>query len=181
MDGKTLGVMRDIVARHAQQIVFEGLLAGYASGNAEAEEVNGVTRLVHADKEWRITDEYVMTQLDGIGSGGTTLMYYNDQPIWMMQYWGRYKKEALPCLKEALRTAYSAEEWVGGRGPAVHACENGWKYMNYVNQPDSFFSFSGEERVYSPEGEFAGWHKYGGQWLLNHGLNPRRLFDADEL
>lgn len=63
----------------------------------------------------------------------------------MMQYFGEYHAEAIPCLKAALREAYSRREFIGGRGPKTFQ-QGEYTYWNHCER-DGFGSFYGREGV----------------------------------
>lgn len=163
--------------RHAEHFYFAAMREGYGSGKKPItlHEIPGGKQFRFDDPESNVSviDTYLSTP-DGIGSAGMTVLLFRDEPIWSMQYSGRYKPEALPLLHEALQAAYQQEQWHGGRGLPVYERE-GWHYTNHVDLPSSFFLFRGIERIYDPSGELAGYHLYSGEWLATHNLNPRNL------
>ncbi len=63
-----------------------------------------------------LTDSYWTTP-GSDRSGGVTLIYYNEIPIWEMHYTGYYEPEAIPTLKKAMLANFESGEFVGGRGP----------------------------------------------------------------
>ncbi|HEY0964604.1 MAG TPA: DUF5680 domain-containing protein [Candidatus Paceibacterota bacterium] len=151
--------------RHAEQFFYEAMLRGYAGSSTKGEsaELPGSRTIEFKDGSWRILDLY-MVSAAGPGSGGTTTLWYEDIPIWMMQYVGQYEERAIPCLKAALAKAYGSLHFEGGRGPKLFFHDG----LHYVNESagDGFFGHSyGREFIYIPEGEYLGFHRYQSQWL----------------
>lgn len=162
----TLTRMR--VERHAQTIFFEAMQAGYVNKTCEktnVPELLGSKHILYAVDEWKVTDTYIVSE-EGDGSGGMTVISYDDIPIWMMQYGGRYPKEAIPFLKEALAYNYASNTWRGGRGPEIFHNDS-WFYINKCRTND-FGNFSGiEYMIDPPKGTTVGEHRYHGFWLMN--------------
>lgn len=87
----------------------------------------------------------------------------------MMQYFGQYPEEAIPCLKAALRAAYAEKKFFGGRGPENFELGAGeYVYWNKkeVLQSHNFASFNGAECVFNKKGELIGRHFYQGGLML---------------
>lgn len=154
----------------AKAIFFEAMCVGYAAG-AEASPVPGFPgskNIEYRRDSWLVTDTYFVRPHD-IRSGGQTIIYYAESPVWMMQYLGEYPPQVLPFLKEALFKNYSQSVWDGGRGPTQYPLFARSAYpFNYVNLGSrNFHKFSGKEWISNHDGVQLGWHAYNGLWLPN--------------
>lgn len=151
------------VRRNAKGVFFEAMRAGYAASvmKTSLPQLIGSKHIVYSSGEWTVTDTYIVTPLTRKG-GGTTLIAYDDVPLWMMQYLGEYDPAAISFLKEALTHNYLENIFHGGRGPEAFY-RNGWGYSNRVQ--GTFLEFSGEERVFDPTGKLMGGHRYQGLYL----------------
>jgi len=102
----------------------------------------------------------------GEKSFGQTIIYFNGQPVWMMQYYGFDKvddKRVIPFLKKALLSAYENNSFVGGRGPA-HFSEGILQYRNMISR-SRFEDFEGEE-IIAENHITLFWHGYRGMALI---------------
>ncbi len=155
---------------------FEAMHIGYASEDKQKKtsipELPG-SKLVlpYVAGPWRVADTYLVTPA-GPRSGGMTVIWYEGVPVWMMQYLGQYDERAVPCLKAALRAAYSRKEFFGGRGPDEFTF-GVYRYQNDIDkrwrtdfQGSNFFQ--GYEWVEMPgrSGQKLGWHSYQGMMLV---------------
>lgn len=158
---------------------FEAMNAGYATDAPKKKSIlwlPGSKTIEYIRDSWRVVDSYHVTAL-GPRSGGTTIISYEETPVWMMQYLGQYDEAAIPCLKAALRAAYAEKEFFGGRGPDefVHG---EFVYHNEVDrayradfQTSNFFK--GYEKI-TKVGRDAdgttqkavGWHSYQGMMMI---------------
>lgn len=162
----------------AREVFFRAMRDGYASGveKGTITEVPGSKTIRLLYQTWELLDLYVVTPT-GEWSGGTTHIFYKGVPVWMMQYMGWYRKEAIPCLKAALSEAYSTFQFFGGRGPEkkyfLHP-ETGemWEYINREtpiprgNWRNFGHTFAGIETILAPDGSSAGFHTYQGMWMV---------------
>jgi len=82
--------------------------------------------------------------------------------LWSMTCSGSYEKAAIPTLKDALHTAYTARAFYGGRGPRTHM--SGDDTIVYLNICGGDFShFSADETVSKKvEGAIPQWNRLGG-------------------
>ena len=95
-----------------------------------------------------------------------TVVSFEDIPVWMMQYFGEYDKEAIPCLKAALRVAYERKEFNGGRGPNLFRY-GGCVYRNFPDDVRSIPEyFSGSEEIRGTSSTARGWHRYQGGLMI---------------
>lgn len=144
---------------------FEAMMAGYTSAEKPMKrflaEIPGYKVVTYVSGPWKVIDAWQVTPI-GDGSGGTTHILYEDIPTWMMQYFGWYYAEAIPCLKAALRKSYAKKEFCGGRGPTF--LETKTPKLHYMNKSDecSFGWFHGVETIETPGGATMGIHRYQG-------------------
>ncbi len=117
-------------------------------------------RLIFEDRWFEVPNSRFTT--------GTTTIYYMDNgnkiPIWIMTYHGDYHEEALPLLKEALKSAFEEKLFIGGRGKSGVKSDS-MVYENYPDARHSFTHFSGLEQITS-YGKSLGRHYYEGHWLI---------------
>jgi len=162
-----------------KQFFFRGMLDGYVNPNSvKFKDLRVVFPTVHFempgsnckfyckdidDKKLQLVDLWFSTGISDLG-GGMTVIWVNDEPVWMMNYGGRYRKEAIPTLKLVLRTSYEKKEFNGGRGPSRFF--NGDFY--YSNEPTGdFCNFFGREDISitnernEPAAWFGGHHYHG--------------------
>jgi len=156
-----------------REVFFEAMNAGYATDAPKKKSIlwlpqNKTIEYKRGDS-WRVVDTYHVTPL-GPRSGGTTIIAYEEEPVWMMQYMGQYADEAIPCLKAALRAAYIEKKFFGGRGPDEFIYD-GFVYRNEVDrsyradfQTSNFFK--GYEKIQNAKRESSGWHSYQGMMML---------------
>lgn len=116
--------------------------------------------------DFRMIDHYVVNPNSDM-SAGTTTIWHKDRPVWVMNYGGYYKKEAIPFLKSCLQRAYVKERrFYGGRGPKFVKDER-FTYVNRIEKND-FIDFAGEEEIVDSNfnQRCFGYHWYRGMSLL---------------
>lgn len=154
-----------------QEVFFDAMLAGYASKKPEVtaiKELPGSKVIEYRDDPWRVVDMYFVVP-NSNDSGGTTLIYYEDTPVWIMHYAGYYPQEVIPFLKSALLTQYQKREFIAGRGPELYENKK-YSYMNW-RADSNFGSFYGNEEIEKYDhkqgiGETVGEHHYHGRLLI---------------
>lgn len=154
------------MARHALGHFLEAMKTGYANTPAKGTiaEMPGSKTIEYRHGKWRVFDAYLVTPQSAY-SGGSTIIWYGPVPIWMMQYLGHYDKEAIPCLKAALKENYQAGKFRGGRGPEWFV-NDGYTYINVVEH-NNFSNHSwGKEAIYGPDGKMAGYHRYQSIYMV---------------
>ncbi len=146
---------------------FTGMLNGYA-GNSKTSLIPELAAKIMTWKEghYALVDHWQTTKLSR-KSFGTTMISFDDDIVWEMQYWGEYKDEVIPFLKEALAAAYGDRLFCGGRG-AYRFEKSGLLYVNVPSSND-FEDFSGKEMVINGAGHVQGWHKYRGMQTWRNG------------
>jgi len=143
---------------------FKGMLRGYARSEltpSKIELLDGskVTSSPITELGVTVTDLWQTTPHSDT-SWGTTTLSCSGRIVWMMQYWGEYRLEAIPFLRKALRSAYSEQKFVGGRGRSYFT-DGEYTYLN-ITESNDFDNFNGCERVLNKNGKLLGWHKYHG-------------------
>lgn len=171
-----------------QDFFFDAARATYASGTAKAT----IPQLPHskvycfARDAFRYVDIYFK---HNERSGGQTMIYFQDVPVWLMQYQGWCENddpEVIALLKEALRYAYEHRLFYGGRGPSTFplASDSRWrpdrkgKLLVYHNEDrldpaghSPIDNFMGRERIeMAPDPrshmKTVFWHRYQGMLLI---------------
>lgn len=163
-----------------KQFFFRGMLDGYVNPNSiKFRDLRVVFPTVHfwmpdsectfycknvEGKKLQLVDLW-FSRGDSDFNGGMTVIWVNDEPIWMMNYGGWYRKDAIPVLKMALKTAYEQKLFHGGRGPHEFRVGD----YTYSNDPDhsGFEEFCGHEDAYKdsqivPAAYWLGHHDYHG-------------------
>ena len=151
-----------------QEVFFRAMNTGYAATEKPKKstiaELPG-SKLIppYIRGPWKVTDVYHVMPFSTV-SGGTTMISHEEVPVWMMQYFGKYEKDAIPCLKAALRDAYSKKIFYGGRGEGLFL-QGEFPYWN-TPSPIRFEEFAGDEHVTrqtEKSGTFVlGRHRYHG-------------------
>lgn len=147
-----------------QRMFFEAMLVGYAGTPKKTQivELPGSKHIVFEKGHWLVTDTYLVTPVSD-RSFGTTVIYHDRIPVWMMQYLGWYDEGATPCLKAALYAAYGTWEFVGGRG--FKRFEHGnYRYTNRAK--GTMRDFSGDEEIRDANDKLCGYHSYRGGVLF---------------
>ncbi len=148
-----------------QGFFFEAMRAGYAAKNSEETsiaELPGYKVVTYRKDDLRLVDMWC-TNPNSNKSAGTTTIWFKDEPLWIMQYGGEYKQDAIPVLKEALLKAYEHNIFAGGRGPVTFQ-KNRLLYDNNVTK-NFFGNFEGQEVISSEGGIVLGYHDYRGMFL----------------
>jgi len=117
-----------------EKCFFEGMRRGWASGapakanfpfnGAKGYEfhpliVGELDRHLH----YMTLFDYFFTNQESRTSYGTTVILYLGNPVWVMNYGGWYRKEAVPIVKKALMAAYKENLFCGGRGINGFFCD----------------------------------------------------------
>ncbi|HBI25394.1 MAG: hypothetical protein UT41_C0001G0495 [Candidatus Wolfebacteria bacterium GW2011_GWC2_39_22] len=160
------------ILREAKGIFFKAMLAGWVGedlGSCKMEDENNGVAIEFIDGDYRVLDRYYTTPYSE-ASFGTTIIFYQGNPIWMMHYAGLYKGiEAVRFLREVLAKAYQAKEFFGGRGCSMFAdyARALW-YTNAIEKDrDDFQYFKGREEITGMDGlTKLGFHEYSGRSLF---------------
>lgn len=151
--------------REVEQFFFKAMVEGYAAGGQKIKiaDMPNYKAIPFRDGDFYLLDRYCVTP-HGPKSAGTTTIWFQDAPVWLMNYGGYYEERAIKFLKTALRKAYEARQFFGGRGPLVFSEGS----LVYVNQPrfNDFLKFEGREEVFDLDTRSSlGWHEYWGMTL----------------
>lgn len=152
-----------------QFVFLEAMAHGWAQGVQEIEiqEFPGTKAIPFVSGEFRVLDCYTVTP-NSRNSSGTTTIWYQNQPVWIMHYGGWYAKSAIPFLKTCLHRAYVEERlFYGGRGPTWVRYKQQMVYLNNIARP-AFEDFEGEERINDIRTNCLGYHWYRGMSLLDN-------------
>ncbi len=149
-----------------QSFFFKTIVGGWAVGGQKIKiaDMPGYKAITFRDGDFYLLDRYCVTP-NSPKSAGTTTIWFQDVPVWLMNYGGFYQESAIAFLKRALLQTYVTHQFVGGRGPLVYTEGN----LVYVNQPrlNDFTKFEGREEVLNTEsGVLLGFHEYWGMSLL---------------
>ena len=159
--------MVDVGTDAIQTFFFKAMLEGYAAGGSKKLPVVGMPGY----KEVRLSDGNFLlvdcwcTNSDTQKSAGTTTIWVDMVPVWVMHYGGFYDKSVTPFLKRALYKNYKTQKFFGGRGPLTYD----ERPITYVNQPrfEKFDKFEGREEVFDSVRLITlGFHEYWGMSLL---------------
>ena len=116
--------------------------------------------------------DYFFVNSETPTSYGTTVILYCGNPVWLMNYGGWYKEEAIKPVQEALMENYRNSISWGGRGLAVyiHNSKVSGYSIKYKNEFFGDFSiFKGVENVSAINAEETlgiGEHSYSGGLLI---------------
>lgn len=157
------------ILEHAKKFFFVAMLIGYISGNKKftKKTSDGHVFIKLAKGKFKLVDSYFKNP-GSILSSGTTTIYYDGTPIWVMYYGGWYVKEVIPILKMALETAYRSKKFNGGRGIRDYR-PYGYTYENIIHNKEfsSFKEFSGHEEIRKQgTNKLLGYHNYLGMSLI---------------
>lgn len=149
-----------------QSFFFKAMVGGWAVGGQKIKiaDMPGYKAIPFRDGDFYLLDRYCVTP-NSPKSAGTTTIWFQGIPVWLMNYGGFYEESAIAFLKRTLCKTYEAHQFVGGRGPLV--CIEG--SLIYVNQPclNDFAKFEGREQILDAEnGMSLGFHEYWGFSLL---------------
>ena len=149
-----------------QSAFFHAMAVGYA-GAAERTtipQLPGSKVIPFVWGDFKVVDLWLTTPYSPKSEGMTTIWFQNN-PVWVMHYGGRYHDIDIPFIKNCLHRAYVVERrFYGGRGPQFVRGER-FTYINYIERND-FEKFFGEEVVFDLNESHSGHHWYRGQCLF---------------
>lgn len=151
--------------RQIESIFFKAMLEGYVFGvkKIRIPDLPGYKAIPFRDGDYYVLDHYCVTS-NSLKSAGTTTIWYQDVPVWVMNYGGFYEESAISFLKSALRLQYEERQFNGGRGPLVHT--DGTLIYRNMSSPNDFSGFQGRENIHNVYGILLGYHDYWGMSLL---------------
>ena len=160
----------NIPLRDVEMFFFQAMMQGYADNETKRKTVDMLHHkevdIIQGD--WRCLDRYCVTPLSDKSAGSTTI-WYQGIPVWVMNYGGDYKEEAIDFLKLALRSNYEEMIFLGCRGPAIFThLDNPLIYTNSMSKDShGFGDFKGCETIKNKSTyTMLGYHEYWGMSLL---------------
>lgn len=162
-------VSSEDLLKEVEKFFFRAMLRGYVSPDAGKILVSGMPgykSIIINEGEFRLIDAWCSNIFSQKSAGITTISWRN-YPVWVMNYGGYYPELSaiISLLKKALRTAYEANEFLGGRG-IIECNEGGFFYKNTLSL-NSFSWFKGREEIKSGKnGRIMGFHEYWGMSLI---------------
>lgn len=151
-----------------QSFFFKAMAAGWAEGGQKIKiaDMPSYKAIPFRDGDFYLLDCYCVTP-HSPKSAGTTTIWFQGVPVWLMNYGGFYEESAIVFLKYVLHKTYEAHQFVGGRGPLIYV--NKQQQLVYVNRPrlNDFAKFEGREEIIDTKsGALLGFHEYWGMSLL---------------
>lgn len=115
-----------------QQFFFKAMVEGWATNTPKIKvaDMPGYKAIYFKDGNYSLMDRYCVTPLSN-KSAGTTTIWFNDIPVWVMNYGGYYEEEVIDFLKRMLGKTYQASEFIGGRGPWTYVQED-FAYRTHI-------------------------------------------------
>ncbi len=161
----------DVTLEQIEDVFFKAMQSGYASSKNSPKQViegfPGYKCIKFDSGEFTVIDAYCVTPLSNMSSGFTTI-WFNDVPVWTMNYGGQYSSDCIPLLKLVLQTTYRDHIFRGGRGPFRYASPDNSRliYFNDVEAESDFTQFAGRESMILEGIGEAGFHRYFGMALI---------------
>lgn len=149
--------------RTIREVFFDAASVGWAGVEAPEKgtivELPGSKTITFVDParpRFKVTDCYV-TAAHSDGSSGFKIIAYDNNPVWIMSFGGRYEEGAIDFLKSCLRIAYvERRRFYAGRGPLFVR----GKTLTYINriERDDFNDFECREEIFQLNEESLGYH-----------------------
>jgi len=117
--------------------------------------------------KFSVLDAYCTTPLNDM-SEGKIVIWFEQVPVWTMNYGGQYPKEVIPLVKLAIQQSLAFQQFSGGRGPQqfLHHDFIDYEYTNELKPGyGEFGNFKGYERVLQGD-VVVGFHNYQGTALI---------------
>lgn len=151
--------------KQIESFFFKAMVEGWAIGSKKIKiaDMPGYKAIPFRNGDFYLLDCYCVTN-NSPKSAGTTTIWFQDVPVWLMNYRGFYEESVIAFLKRALHKTYEAHQFIGGRGPILYE-EDDLVYMNHPDHND-FADFDGDEEVFDADGTSFGYHKYWGMSLI---------------
>lgn len=153
-----------------EKIFWEAMRNGWANKNAKKGAnplLPGYKLIPYHSGNFYVLDTYGTNPLSN-KSEGNIKIWFDDVPVWVMNYSGIYPKHVIPFLKLALLANIESRCFIGGRGPSsfFHKDYPSLSYMNIVPlEGNKFHNFNGTECI-CENGQFIGQHYYQGTALI---------------
>ncbi len=165
---------REEILKQAEEVFFLAMLDGYAGDRKSSTKTvnpDGRKTITFVHRRFKVIDEYWTTPETDLSAGTTTILYQTEStrfvPVWWMSYGGRYPKEVIPLLRQALKEEYQRKTFNGGRGPRYMEFNKTIEYNNWSK--GDFQKFNGSEclRQYGcGSASEIGFHEFFGMSLL---------------
>jgi len=157
-----------IALDQVKEFFFVAMMQGYVGNKSKVKiaSMPGFKEIDVIAGLWRCLDRYCVNSVSRKSAGTTTIWFEND-PVWIMNYSGWYDESAIDFLKSALRSNYEKSIFVGGRGP-TYFFESGspFTYSNFGCIGMTFARFQGQEQINALNHGNLGYHNYWGMSLL---------------
>lgn len=159
--------------KDVQEFFFNAMAQGWVGGAKPSSipDLPGFTTFTFQEGSLRLTDRYCVIAHNN-KSTGTTMIWHEETPVWVMYYGGFYPSRALSLVKNSIRIAYGNKKFYGGRGSPEHNKIEGLEYLNDIQQ-NEFRSFRGRETIVElvkdskTETRVIGYHDYWGMSLMS--------------
>jgi hypothetical protein len=162
--------IEDLTPQDIEKVFWKAVEKGWGSGKIKKQEsplLPWYKCIEFFSGKFRVLDTYCTTPLND-KSVGFTIIWFDDIPIWTMNYGGEYPEHTIPFLKLALQSTIIRRDFIGGRGPSRFTHED-YPDLIYTNNVYSmkraFSNFSGQEHIYE-KGNLVGHHDYWGMSLI---------------
>lgn len=160
--------MNKVTISVLREFFFDGMQQGWAAKGEKTTipQLPGAKAITYRDGNLCLVDYYFADKRTG-RSAGSTVIWFRDEPAWIMHYGGYYPKGVIPFLKAALNSAYQDRIFYGGRGPVVFKEKEGPLVYFNGGALDDFARFKGREEILrAGEIRRLGWHEFCGMALI---------------
>lgn len=162
--------LKDLTLDEIQKIFWEVMRNGWANKNVQKQTnplFPGYKFIPYRSGKFYALDFYGTNPISNKSEGGIKI-WFDDFPVWIMNYGGIYPEHVIPFLKLALLANIETKCFIGGRGPKsfVHKDYPKLSYINIVPlEGNHFHNFHGTECI-CENGQFIGQHYCQGNALI---------------
>ncbi len=148
-----------------KKFFFRAMMAGWVNDDKKTTIANmpGYKQIPFREGNFFLLDRYCVNH-SSQKSAGTTTIWFENNPVWVMNYNGFYDKCVFAFLKSILCRTYTDQQFYGGRGPFIYI-EGSLIYINELKLND-FSKFEGHEKVIDMKFGLRGEHEFSGMSLL---------------
>ena len=153
--------MNKIKIQEIVDVYFKAMMAGYfgeKTGNVVIEKTENRKKITYKEGDLAVTDSYT-------DNFGITEVFWKEQTVWSMYYYGHYPAEAIPHLINTLKPQLENKTWLGGRGPKL--VEMGKIFYENIVETNDPMEFRGMETITSlgldEKPVVIGYHRYCGK------------------